>query len=183
MSDVPVMPALRLVPIPRNRLSLGKVTTFYRDGIVRVTDTAVEVGPHTIPIGELRYVWHQRGRPTLRTASRRLARLGLIAVLTAPVIVLAVLLAGLLAPGQAAAAKIAIAAALVVAGILLLFLMAPVLEFPLMALERSYDRGTEVREIWVRWRDRDLMLLRTTDSARFGRIYRAIERAIELDDA
>ena len=158
------------------------MTTFYRDGVVRVTSTTVEVGPHIIPIGELRYVWHQRGRATLRTASRRLARLGLIAVLTAPVIVLAAVLASLLAPGQGVAAKVAIAAVLVTAGVLLLFLLAPVLEFPLMALERSYDRGTEVREIWVRWKDRDLMLLRTSDSARFGRIYRAIERAIELDE-
>jgi len=158
------------------------VTTFYRDGVVRVTDTTVEVGPHVIPIGELHYVWHERGRPTLRTTSRRLARLGLIGLLLAPVVVLAALLAGLLAPGQGAATQVAIAVALVAGGVLLLLLLAPVLEFPLMALERSYDRGTEVREIWVRWRGRDLMLLRTSDSARFGRIYRAIERAVELHD-
>lgn len=158
------------------------MTTFYRDGAVRVTATAVEVRLHSIPISELRYVWHQRGRPTLLTTSRRMARLGLIAVLIVPVLIGAVLLASVLAAEAGLAAQIGIAAILIGAGGLVLFLLAPVLEFPLMALERSYDRGTEVREIWVRWHDQDLMLLRTSDAARFGRIYRAIERAIEQYD-
>ena len=62
---------------------------------------------------------------------------------------------------------------------LLSVVLSPVLKFPLMALERSYDRGLTVRELWVRWRDEDLLLLRTSDAARLGKIYRAIERAIE----
>lgn len=158
------------------------MTTYYRDDAVRVTQTAVEIGAHTIPISELRFVWHQRGRPTLLTTTRRLARVALIAVLTAPVIVGAVLLTNLLAPGYGILTQIAIAVILIAVGVLLLFLLAPLLEFPLMALERSYDRGTEVKEIWVRWRNRDLMILRTADAARFGRIYRALQRAIEIQD-
>jgi hypothetical protein len=158
------------------------VTVYYRDDLVRITDTTVEVGTHAIPLVELSYVWHQRGRPTLRTTSRRAARLGLIAVLTVPVVVGAVVVANLVAAEQGVAAKVAIAAVLVGVGLLLLLLLAPVIEFPMMALERSYDRGTDVREIWVRWQERDLMLLRTSDAARFGKIYRAIQRAIELQE-
>lgn len=155
------------------------MTTYYRDGGFRVTESAVEVGSHSIPIAELRYVWHQRGRATLRTASRRAARLGLIAVLTVPVIVGAVFVANLVAAEYGLLSQIAVAVILIAVGGLLLLLLAPVVEFPLMALERSYDRGTDVREIWIRWQGRDLMLLRTTDAARFGRIYRALQRAVE----
>jgi hypothetical protein len=158
------------------------VTVYYRDDLVRITDTTVEVAAHAIPLVELSYVWHQRGRPTLRTTSRRAARFGLIAVLTVPVVVGAVVVANLVAEEQGVAAKVAIAAVLVGVGLLLLLLLAPVIEFPMMALERSYDRGTDVREIWVRWQERDLMLLRTSDAARFGKIYRAIQRAIELQE-
>lgn len=158
------------------------MTTYYRDGAVRVTQAAVEVGVHTIPIAELRYVWHERGRPTLRTTSRRVTRFALIAALTVPVVAGAVLVAGMLTPGYGILVQLALAVILLVGGGLLLLVLAPVLEFPLMALERSYDRGTEVREIWVRWRDRDLMLLRTSDRTRFGRIYRAIQRAIERQE-
>lgn len=158
------------------------MTTFYRDESVRVTQTAVEIGVHQFQIAELSYVWHERGRPTMLTQSRRFARIALIAVLTAPVVVGAVVVANLIAPDQGLLVQSAVAALLVGVGVFVLFLLAPVIEFPLMALERSYDRGTEMREIWVRWREHDLMLLRTPDADRFGKIYRAIQRAIELHE-
>jgi hypothetical protein len=156
--------------------------TFYRDGEVTVTEAAIVVDGRAFPIAELSFVWHQRGRPTLRTASRRWVRWGLIAVLAAPVVAAAVAVAGLVAGGGGVVARVGVAAALIALGLALLALLVPLVEFPMMALERSYDRGTEVREIWVRWRDQDLVLLRTTDAARFGRIYRAIERAVERHD-
>ncbi|MGH3680018.1 MAG: DUF6232 family protein [Natronosporangium sp.] len=160
--------------------------TYYQDGAVRVTGTAVQVGTTMLPIAELSLVWHARGRPTVRTASRRVARFGLIALLTVPVIGGAVVVATLLFAERGLAAQIGVAVGLVLLGLVLLVLLAPVIEIPMMALERSYDRGTAVREIWVRWRrpdgDHDLLLLRTTDTARFGRIYRAIQRAIEQAD-
>jgi hypothetical protein len=158
------------------------VHTYYRDGEVIVTDASVEVGTRTFPISELRYVWHERGRPTLRTTTRGLGRIALIAVLTVPVVVGGVLVANLVAGEQGLAARVGIAAVLIALGVIVLILLAPIIEFPMMALERSYDRGTSVREIWVRWHDQDLMLLRTTDAARFGKIYRAIQRAVEHEE-
>lgn len=158
------------------------MTTYYQDGAVRVTDTAVEVGTRVFSIAELTYVWHERGRPTLRTTSRRLGRWALIAVLTLPVVAGAVVVANLIAAESGLGARLGIAAVLVLLGMILLMLLSPVIEFPMMALERSYDRGTDVRELWVHWRDQDLMVLRTTDAARFGRIYRAIQRAIERSE-
>jgi len=156
------------------------VTTYYRDATVWVTGEWVEVGARRLPIPELSYVWHQRGRPTPQTAARTAVRYGLIALLTVPVVVGGVLLACPFAGryGPLAGAATAVVLVLMSVGILSV-LLSPVLEYPLMALERSYDQGLAVRELWVRWRGQDLLLLRTSDAARFGKIYRAIERAIE----
>jgi hypothetical protein len=46
-------------------------------------------------------------------------------------------------------------------------------------VDRSYDRGSRTREIWARTAAGDVLLLRTADNARFGRIYRALQRALE----
>jgi hypothetical protein len=156
--------------------------TYYRDGEVTVTETSVDVGARTFLISELRYVWHERGRPTLRTTGRRLGRLGLILVLTVPVVACGLVVAGVVADEQDAVARLGIAAVLIALGLIALMLFAPIIELSMMALERSYDRGTSVREIWIRWRDQDLLLLRTADAARFGKIYRAIQRAVEFED-
>jgi hypothetical protein len=156
--------------------------TYYRDGEVTVTDTAIDIGARTFLITELRYIWHERGRPTLRTTGRRLGRVGLIMVLTVPVVACGLLVAGVVAEEQGVGARVGVAAVLIVLGVIALVLLAPIIELSMMALERSYDRGTSVLEIWVRWRDQDLMLLRTADAARFGKIYRAIQRAVELED-
>jgi Family of unknown function (DUF6232) len=61
----------------------------------------------------------------------------------------------------------------------LVFTLTPLSEFPLMALERSYDRGSAVHEIWVQCHGADVLLLRTNDALRFGQIYRALQRALE----
>lgn len=155
---------------------------YYRDLDITVTDTAVEIGARTFRIAELQYVWHQRGRPTLRTTSRRLSRFVLIAVLTAPIAAVAVLLANVVSAERGPAARAGTAVVLIALGVIAVMLLSPLIELPMMALERSYDRGTAVREIWVRWRDQDLMVLRTTDASRFGRIYRAIQRAVERSE-
>ncbi|HEY8474019.1 MAG TPA: DUF6232 family protein [Natronosporangium sp.] len=156
--------------------------TYYRDGEVTVTDTMVEVGTRRFPISELRYVWHERGRPTLRTAGRRLGRVGLFLVLIVPVVACGVAVAAVVADEQSAGARMVVAGVLIALGAIAILLLAPVIELSMMALERSYDRGTSVREIWIRWQDRDLLLLRTADYSRFGKIYRAIQRAVERED-
>lgn len=153
--------------------------TFYRDLEITVTDTVIEVGTRTFRIADLQYVWHQRGRATWRTTTRRLSRMVLIAVLTAPVVAIGVVVANVVLAERDLVTRAGAGIVVIALGVVALMLLSPVIEFPMMALERSYDRGTAVREIWVRWRDHDLMVLRTTDAARFGRIYRAIQRSVE----
>jgi Family of unknown function (DUF6232) len=46
-------------------------------------------------------------------------------------------------------------------------------------VDRSYDRGSRRLEIWGRVRGEDVLLLRTDNAQRFGRIYRALQRALD----
>ncbi len=68
-----------------------------------------------------------------------------------------------------------ILAAFVVIGLAL----TPFLEVPLGWLDRSYERGNRVHELWVQHHGRETMLVRTPDALRFGQIYRAVQRAVE----
>lgn len=159
------------------------MTVYYQDHEIRVTDRAIELAARTLLTNELSYVWHTRGQPTAQTTSRQFARFGLIVLMVLPIMVGAMVAGILIGADHGLPAQIGLAAVFVLIGVLLLALLAPVLEFPMMALERSYDRGTSVHEIWVRWHHHDLLLLRTSDAARFGKIYRAIQRAVERADA
>lgn len=150
---------------------------YYRDDAVQVTSAAILAGGRTYPISELTYLWHRRNRRSLRVGGRMLGRWALVTLLTAPLGFGALCAVSALFADwgeRAGAAVIGLAAALVIA-----IMLAPLLEFPLMALERSYDRGTAVHEIWAQCAGTEVMLVRTTDAHRFGQIYRAMQRAIE----
>ncbi|MEJ3749335.1 DUF6232 family protein [Actinomycetes bacterium KLBMP 9797] len=155
------------------------MTLYYRDDTVEVTSSWVRVGGSAYSIPELTYVWHQRTRRSLRVGGRLIGRWILVTLLTAPLGVGALCAVSALFAdwGQrlgAALVGLAAAAALAIA-------LAPLLEFPLMALERSYDRGSAAYELWVQWRGEERVVLRTTDAQRFGQIYRAVQRAVERD--
>jgi hypothetical protein len=145
------------------------VALYYRDDTVRVTSSWVQAYGLTYPLSDLSYVWHRSTRRDLRVGGRIAGRWALVTLLAAPVAVGAIWLFtdwGLALVGLA-----------VVLG--LVFMLTPLSEFPLMALERSYDRGSAVHEIWVQCRGADVLLLRTNDALRFGQIYRALQRALE----
>jgi hypothetical protein len=155
----------------------GWVALYYRDDTVQVTSAAIRVGGQAYPISELTYVWHRRTRRSLRVGGRMLGRWALVTLLTAPLGFGALCAVSALFADwgeRMGAALIGLAAALAIA-----LALAPLLEFPLMALERSYDRGTAVHEIWAQCRGAEVMLVRTTDAHRFGQIYRAVQRAVE----
>jgi hypothetical protein len=46
-------------------------------------------------------------------------------------------------------------------------------------VDRSHDQGSRELEIWARTPRGDVLLLHTRDRARFGRVYRALQRALE----
>jgi len=49
----------------------------------------------------------------------------------------------------------------------------------LSVVDRTHEHNKGVHEIWVRSGDQEIMIYATTDSTRFGQIYRALQRAIE----
>jgi len=152
------------------------VRTYYRDDLVWVTSTAINVGGRVYPLAELSYVWYRRGRPSIAVWVRRLVRVILLIATAVVVLRLPSLLLG-------GVVQYVLLILLVIVAGPLFFGVFPVWGLPLLpALDRSYLRGMGVHEIWTRWRGQELLLVRVDDVTRFGKIYRAIERAIEQAD-
>ncbi|HZN73328.1 MAG TPA: DUF6232 family protein [Micromonosporaceae bacterium] len=150
--------------------------TFYADDSVRITSAAVQVGEVSYPLGELAVVWHRRGRAApgrLRRALLQRGALGLLPLvpLGLGIVVVSVALRLDTAPVNRIA--------LLVLGLLLGLLTWPSLDLALGKVDKTYDEGTKVHEIWARFRGADVLLLRTGNALRFGRVYRALQRALE----
>jgi hypothetical protein len=154
------------------------VTLYYRDDTVRVTSEVIHANGHSVPVAGVAYVWHARGPGSARTRGRLLGRGVLIFLLSIPplVAVICVLSLAYAAQDRGEWRLAAIVLAVCVVGALALF---PFLELPLYWLDRSYERGTRVQELWVQYQGQEVMLIRSSDALRFGQIYRAIQRAIE----
>lgn len=148
------------------------MTTYYRDPEVLITSSGVRMNGHEFRLPELIQVWYAKGGRSWGLVAWRGA-LGLAVLLPLLVGALAVLVALLLdlAPGTTAA--------MVVGGLLVGLAVVPVADLVLESVDRSYDRGTRTLEIWARVREGDVLLMRTDDAQRFGRVYRALQRALE----
>jgi Family of unknown function (DUF6232) len=147
------------------------MTTYYRDQDVLVTSSGVRMGGRAYRLAEFDRVWHAHGRRRLSEAAGRGA-LGLA--------MLSPLVLGGLAVVAALSLHASLRTTLIVTfgGVLLGLLSVPLADVLLDRVDRSYDRGSRRREIWGRVRGTDVLLLSTDDAQRFGRIYRALERAL-----
>ncbi|MDG4829376.1 DUF6232 family protein [Solwaraspora sp. WMMD1047] len=154
------------------------MTLYYRDDAVQVTSESIRAGGHAIPVAELTYVWHARGRPSARDRSRLLGRGVLIFLLSIPPLV-AVICVVSLAYAAEDRGEWVLAATILAVFVVGALALTPFLELPLGWLDRSYDRGAGVHELWVQRRGQEIMLVRTSDQLRFGQIYRAVQRAVE----
>ncbi|HEY0698211.1 MAG TPA: DUF6232 family protein [Micromonospora sp.] len=152
------------------------MTTYYDDGSIRVTSTVVEVHGGSYPLTQLRRVWYVRGPRSWRVVSRRGA---LVAAMVTP---LAGAVAGVVLAVRADA-PLTVTVTGVAAACLLGLATGPLADLLLDRVDRSYDRGSRQLEIWVDLRGRPVLVLRTRDALRFGRIYRALQRAVERIEA
>jgi hypothetical protein len=148
------------------------MTIYYRDCEVVVTSTGVRVHGRDLPLNALRQVWHRRGSRSWGTIAGRGA-LGVAMLCPIALAVLGVGVAVLLD------ASTSMTLGLIGGGILVGLCAIPLADVLLDKVDRSYDRGSRDREIWARTPSGDVLLLRTRDAARFGRIYRAVQRALE----
>jgi hypothetical protein len=154
------------------------VHVYYHDQHVQVTSDVVRVDGVSYPVAALALVWHKRGPGTTRTWSRRLGR-GVLILIISILPLAAIVCAVSLVYAASDRAAWGLAAGVLGVGLIGALALAPLAELPLGWLDRSYDRGTVVNELWVRCAGEDRMLLRTTNTLRFGQIYRAVQRAVE----
>ncbi|XVV11681.1 DUF6232 family protein [Actinoplanes sp. CA-131856] len=148
------------------------MTTYYRDPDVWITSTGVRMNGMDLGLDDLIQVWHTRGRRSWATIAGRGA-LGLAILVPIVLGALGILVALVID------ASTSTTIALVGGGVLVGLATLPLADVLLEQVDKSYDRGSRTREIWARTPVGKVMLLRTPDSARFGRIYRALQRALE----
>jgi hypothetical protein len=144
--------------------------TYYNDRLVQVTSAAIQVADQVYPLDELTRVWHRREKRSWRELAGR----GFWGVTY-------------LFPFVGAGLGLTVAivldlpfgarATIVVAAILVGLSAGPLLDPIMGKLDNSFDRGLYLHEIWVEHRGVEILLLQTRDAARFGRIYRAVQRA------
>ncbi|MEH0933612.1 DUF6232 family protein [Micromonospora psammae] len=154
------------------------MTLYYRDDRVEVTSEAIQAGGYAVRLSDVTYVWHARGATTMAVRGRVLGRGVLVLLLSLPPLVALVCVVSLAWSAQDRGnwqlALIILAACAVGA-----LALTPFLELPLSWLDRSYERGNRVHELWVQHHGQEVLLVRTPDALRFGQIYRAVQRAIE----
>ncbi|MFI6262361.1 DUF6232 family protein [Micromonospora sp. NPDC051006] len=154
------------------------MTVYYRDDVVQVTSESIRVGGHLVALADVTYVWHARGRATLGVRGRVLGRGVLVLLLSLPPLVALVCVVSLAWSAQDRG-EWRLALVILVACVVGALALTPFLELPLGWLDRSYERGNQVHELWVQHHGREELLLRIPDALRFGQIYRAVQRAVE----
>jgi hypothetical protein len=161
---------------------------YYRDDNVVVTSDFVQVEGRRYRIEELEYVWHADAGPTWRTMRRGVGRGVINTVTWLAGIIGVIVLVGLTAAAYSET-KLEIALGnlpiprntlLLVAAILLVVGFVPLIfEWALIRVDDSYDKGGSVYEIRALVQGQEIVLLRLADATLFGKIYRAMQRALE----
>ncbi|MCP2327431.1 hypothetical protein HDA40_005938 [Hamadaea flava] len=152
---------------------------YYRDRHVQVTSEALHVGESRIPLARLQYVWHREGvaEPAVRLRRTQRGVIGFALIVGALLALIGVLYVFAGVVGQAAGAGRVL---LPLAGVVALIGFAgPLLEMALHRVDHSVDQGHQVHEICAVIDGVERRLIRIADTHRFGKIYRALERALE----
>jgi hypothetical protein len=151
--------------------------TYYRDAEVYLTSSAIWFDERRYPLAGIEGLWRRsRGLP----GGRLVGQLAILIVVAA----LAVLGFGLGVRGHLSGGALArmfgSTTGLVVVGVVGLGLSVAVvlaIEVVLHGLESARRFGRH-QELWVRYLGSDLLVLSTSDSVRFGKVYRALVRAL-----
>lgn len=145
---------------------------YYQDPDVWVTAKRIEVDGRGYALAELSRVWYRQGERSWRAVAGRGA-LGMAMLFPLVLAAIGVLVA-LSVEASRTTTLIVVCAAVLVG-----FLAGPLADVLLEFLDRSYARGSRQVEIWALWRGSPVLLLRTGDRLRFGKVYRALQRALE----
>jgi hypothetical protein len=151
-------------------------TTYYRDDAVHISSGGVRVGDDWYPLRSLTYVWHRRTGKLRHGAYMAVSRTLAVGV------IIAILIGGGIAARNinlSGDQKTMLIAGGIIAVVVLGGLAAFGVEGLLELIDRTHEHSKGLHEIWVRAGDQEMMIYATTDSTRFGQIYRALQRAIE----
>lgn len=148
------------------------MTTFYDDRLVQVTSEAIRVHGRAYPLSALTRVRWLRGSHRWTSWAMRLW------LATGAAVPLLVAVAG---AWTGVRADLPPPATVALAGFALLvgLATAPLADLLLDRLERSYAEGTRDLQLWADFHGRPVLLLHTRDALRFGRVARALQRALE----
>jgi hypothetical protein len=150
----------------------ARAIIYYHDRSIHVTSEAIQVDNRVYPLDELTRVWHRREkRPWRELAGRGFWGLTYLFPFLGAALGLTVAIVLDLPFGARAT--------IVVAAILVGLSAGPLLDPIMGKLDNSFDRGLHLHEIWVEHRGMEIRLLETRDASRFGRIYRAVQRAAD----
>jgi hypothetical protein len=152
------------------------MTTYYRDSAVYIGSAELLVGDRAYRLDDLELVWHRRGPRGSQ---------GVALILTRILLVVAVL--GGIASAAAAVRRVDFAGydpLMVLAGAVLAVVLLGtvglfIVEGVITLIERGHERSTAEHQIWARHFGADELLFATRDKLKFGKIYRALQRAIE----
>jgi hypothetical protein len=156
------------------------MTTFYRDSGVYVGSAEFQVEDQAYRLEDLELVWHRRGPRGAPGMAIIAGRVALILAILAIIAGAAAAMRGVDFSGyDHTTVLVGVVVGVVLAGAVGLF----VVEGVITLIERSYEKGSAEHQIWARHLDSEILLFSTRDKLRFGKIYRALQRAIEHSDA
>jgi len=157
------------------------MTTFYRDSGIYVGSAELHVEDQAYLLDDLELVWHRHGKRGVQQVAIIAARVALVAVVLGAIVIAAVL-------AQAFEFDLDRDDTVVVLGGVVLAIVFCagagmfIIEGVITMIERSYETGGVEHQIWARHLDEDLLLFATRAKLRFGKVYRALQRAIEHRD-
>jgi hypothetical protein len=150
--------------------------TYYHDNVVHISSGGVRVAGACYPLETLTYVWHRRTGRLRHGSYMVVTRVGAVGLVVA-----------LLIAGGIAARRINLSVTVLVLGVLVLAMVGTIagmgVEGLLRAVDRSNERTRGQHEIWIRTAEDEIMIYTTSDRTAFGKVYRALRRAIEASAA
>jgi hypothetical protein len=156
------------------------MTTFYRDNAVYVGSAEFQVEDQAYRLSDLELVWHRRGPRGVPGVALIAGRFLLVAAVLGGIAAAGVAMRDVdLSRYDSGTVLAGAVAGVVLAGAIGLFLVEGVITL----IERSYEKGAVEHQIWARHSNVDILIFATRDKLRFGKIYRALQRAIEHSDA
>ena len=150
--------------------------TYYHDHAVHISSGGVRADGVWYPLETLTYVWHRRTGRIRHGSYMLVTRVGVVALVVA-----------LLVAGGIAARRVSLSGServsLIVVGVLAIAVIGTAagmgVEGLLRVIDRSNERTRGQHEIWIRTADLETMIYTTSDRTVFGKVYRALGRAME----